>query len=408
MKTSQIILTALLCSVSAQADWLNFRGPHASGYDAEATGSPKELNEDTLAWKAPLPGRGLGSAITIGDKVFVTAASGPDQKQLHVICFNGADGEPIWERRFWATGRTMAHNKTCVAAPTPASDGERIYAFYSSNDVICLDLEGNLIWLRGLTLDYPNASNSLGMSSSPLVVGNTLVVQVENDSESFAAGLDKLSGINNWKLDRPKTANWTSPTTLNVDGEEIVALQSSEGVLGVVPDTGSQIFNFEDGAATIPSSASVGDSLYIPSSGLTAITVKTDGSETVKHWNESAQRPGTPSPLVINDKVFIINNAGVLNCANRETGERLWRIRLERSDKSGTPVGSFSGSPVAGAEGLIYLFSEAGVGLVIDVSGDEGEIVSEIELGETILSSASLDDGAVYIRSDGHLWKFGK
>lgn len=408
MKTFRIILTALLCSISARADWLNFRGPNASGYDAKATGIPKELNEDTLAWKTALPGRGLGSAITVGDKVFVTAASGPDQKQLHVLCFKGADGEPIWERRFWATGRTMAHNKTCVAAPTPASDGERIYAFYSSNDVVCLDLEGNLMWLRGLTLDYPNASNSLGMSSSPLVVGNTLVVQVENDSESFAAGLDKISGINKWKLDRPKAANWTSPTTLNINGEEIVALQSSKGVLGVLPDTGSRIFNFEGGAATIPSSASAGDSLYIPSGGLTAITVKTDGSETVKHWNESAQRPGTPSPLVINDKVFIINNAGVINCANRQTGERLWRIRLERSDKSSTPTGSFSGSPVAGAEGLIYLFSEAGVGLVVDVSGDEGEIISEIELGETILSTASLDNGAVYIRSDRHLWRFGK
>ncbi len=408
MKICSLIFCSLFFAVSAQADWLNFRGPNASGYDPDAAGVPAELSDATLAWKVSLPGRGLGSAITVGDKVFVTAASGPDQKQLHVLCFNAANGSPVWERRFWTTGRTMSHKKTCVAAPTPASDGERIYAFYSSNDVICLDLDGNLLWLRGLTLDYPNASNSLGMSSSPIVAGETLVVQVENDSESFAAGLDKVTGINKWKLDRPKAANWTSPTILNVDGEEVVALQSSKGVLGVVPDTGSELFNFGNGASTIPSSAPAGDSLYIPSGGLTAITVKTDGSEPVKHWNESAQRPGTSSPLVIGEKVFVINNAGVLNCANRATGERLWRIRLERSDKSATPVGAFSGSPVAGADGLIYLFSEAGVGLVVDVSGEEGKIVSEIELGETILSTASLDNGAIYIRSDGHLWRFGK
>jgi len=408
MKISSLILCSLFFAISAQADWLNFRGPNASGYDPDATGLPAELSDATLAWKVSLPGRGLGSAITVGDKVFVTAASGPDQKQLHVLCFKAADGSPLWERRFWTTGRTMSHKKTCVAAPTPASDGERIYAFYSSNDVICLDLDGNLLWLRGLTLDYPNASNSLGMSSSPIVAGETLVVQVENDSESFAAGLDKITGINKWKLDRPKAANWTSPTILNIDGEEVVALQSSKGVLGVVPDTGSELFNFGNGAATIPSSAPAGDSLYIPCGGLTAITVKTDGSEPVKHWNESAQRPGTSSPLVIGGKVFVINNAGVLNCADCATGERLWRIRLERSDKSATPVGAFSGSPVAGPDGLIYLFSEAGVGLVIDVSGDEGKIISEIELGETILSTASLDEGSVYIRSDGHLWKFGK
>lgn len=408
MKITYLVLCALLLSITAKADWLNFRGPSASGYDPDAAGVPSELSDATLAWKASLPGRGLGSAITVGDKVFLTAASGPDQKQLHVLCFNAADGSPVWERRFWATGRTMSHKKTCVAAPTPASDGERVYAFYSSNDVICLDLDGNLLWLRGLTLDYPNASNSLGMSSSPLIAGKTLVVQVENDSESFAAGLDKINGINKWKLDRPKAANWTSPTILNVEGEEVVALQSSKGVLGVVPDTGSELFNFGSGASTIPSSAPAENSLYIPSGGLTAITVKADGSEPIKLWNESAQRPGTSSPLVIDDKVFVINNAGVLNCANRETGERLWRIRLERSDKSATPVGSFSGSPVAGADGLIYLFSEAGVGLVVDVSGEEGKILSEIELGETILSTASLDKGAVYIRSDGHLWRFGK
>ncbi len=408
MKAFFLILSALLLSVSAQADWLNFRGPNASSYAPGATGLPRELNDDTLAWKIPLPGRGLGSAITVGDRVFVTAASGPDQKQLHVLCFDSKTGDPVWERRFWATGRTMSHKKTCVAAPTPASDGERIYAFYSCNDVICLDLEGNLIWMRGLTLDYPNASNSLGMSSSPLVVGNTVVVQVENDSESFAAGLDRITGINKWKLDRPKAANWTSPTVLNVEGQDIVALQSSKGILGVLPDTGSELFNFAEGASTIPSSTPIGDTLYVPSKGLTAITVKTDGSDPVTNWNESAQRPGTSSPLVIGDKVFVINNAGVLTCANRETGERLWRIRLERADKSATPVGAFSGSPVAGADGLVYLFSEAGVGLVIDVSGAEGKIISEVELGETILSTASLDKGAVYIRSDGHLWKFGK
>ena len=82
---------------------------------------------------------------------------------------------------------------------------------YSSNDLLCLDLDGNLQWLRGLTLDYPNASNSLGMSSSPIVVDGVLVVQVENDSESFAAGINVRTGENLWKLDRPKGANWTSP-----------------------------------------------------------------------------------------------------------------------------------------------------------------------------------------------------
>lgn len=382
---------------SAQADWLNFRGPQGSGFDPGAATTPSELSDKTLAWKVPLPGRGLGSAVVVGDKVFVTAASGPEQQQLHVLCFAVKDGAPLWERRFWATGRTMSHSKTNVAAPTPASDGERIYALYSSNDLICLDLAGNLVWMRALTLDYPNASNSLGLASSPIVAGDTLVAQIENDSESFAAGFDLLTGVNKWKLDRPKSANWTSPTVVKKDGESIVALQGGDGILGLLPSTGSELFKISGGASTIPSSAASGDQIFIPSNGLTAMKIGASGVEPEKVWNESNERPGTASPLVIGEKVYLINNAGVLTCVDRATGARVWRTRLE---------GPFSGSPVAGAGDKLFIFGETGIGQIVDLSGEEGKIVSKIELGETILSTPALSDGALYIRSDGHLWKF--
>jgi outer membrane protein assembly factor BamB len=392
-----LFLSLALPLSSLRADWLNFRGPAGSGFDPDMATTVGELAEKTLAWKAALPGRGLGSPIVVGDKVFVTAASGPEQQQLHVLCFSAKDGTPLWERRFWATGRTMSHNKTNVAAPTPASDGERIYALYSSNDLVCLDLDGDLVWMRGLTLDYPNASNSLGMASSPIVVGDTLVAQIENDSESFAAGFDLLTGMNKWKLDRPKSANWTSPTVLNKEGESIVALQSGEGIVGLVPSTGSTVFSIPEKASTIPSAAASGDELFIPANGLTVMKLGAAGEEPKKVWNQTNQRPGTPSVLVGPEKLFLINNAGVLTCANRRDGTVAWEIRLK---------GPFSGSPVAGGDGKLYIFNEQGVGQVVDTSGEKGVLASEIELGETILSTPALDGKALYIRSDGHLWKF--
>ena len=198
MKATLLLSLLSFLVATAHADWLNFRGPNGSGYAPDLTNVPTELSESTEAWKVPLPGRGLGTPVVVGDKVFVTAASGPDQKQLHVLCFSASTGEPVWERRFWATGRTMAHKKTNVAAPSPASDGEFVFALFSSNDLICLDLDGNLRWMRGLTLDYPNASNSLGLASSPVVAGDTLIAQIDNDSESFAAGFDILTGEPKW------------------------------------------------------------------------------------------------------------------------------------------------------------------------------------------------------------------
>ncbi len=397
MKTRILALLFALSATPTFADWKNFRGPNSSGVNEAAKGLPTELSEKTTKWKIALPGRGLSSPILVGDRVFLTAATGPDQQQLHVLCFSAEDGAPIWERRFRATGRTMCHKKTCVAAPTPASDGKRIYALYSSNDLICLDLEGNLQWMRGLTLDYPNASNSLGMASSPIILEDTLIAQIENDSESFAAGFDLITGVNKWKVDRPKAANWTSPTVLKIDNQWVAALQSSKGILGVLPETGSSVFQFTGGAATIPSSSAFGDKLYIPSNGLTAISPGTDGGEPKKLWNESAQRPGTASPLVIGNKVYTINNAGVLSCANRETGERIWRIRLD---------GPFSGSPIAGGSDHLYIFSEKGIGQCVDLSGDEGKIISKIDLKDTIIGTASISDDAIFVRSDKQLWKF--
>jgi outer membrane protein assembly factor BamB len=202
MKT---ILTcaALLGSLTfASADWRQFRGPAGNGIVNDPA-LPTQLDTKNIHWTIDLPGRGLSSPIVVGDRVYLTAASGPKQDRLHVICFSAKDGKKLWERQFRATGRTMTHEKTCVAAPTPVSDGERIFAIFSSNDVLCLDLDGNLLWLRGLTRDYPNASNSLGMSSSLTVADGVLITMVENDSESFTAGLDAKTGVNRWKLDRP-------------------------------------------------------------------------------------------------------------------------------------------------------------------------------------------------------------
>ena len=137
----------------------------------------------------------------------------------------------------------------------------------------CLDLDGNLLWYRGLTYDFPNASNSLGMASSPVVVDDTLVVQVESDDGSFATGLDVATGLARWKIDRPRRANWTSPSILKGGNgkETVVLLQSSEGLAAIRPRSGEVVWSYTDGAATIPSSVVGEDLIFVPSHGLTAL-----------------------------------------------------------------------------------------------------------------------------------------
>ncbi|MGI9243473.1 MAG: PQQ-binding-like beta-propeller repeat protein [Verrucomicrobiales bacterium] len=386
--------SALYVSIS-HADWRQFRGTDSSGFVEADPRLPEKLEAENIAWKMPLPGRGLSSPIVIGERVVVTCSSGPEQDRLHVLCFSSADGTLMWERQFWATVRTMAHEKTCVAAPTAASDGERLFALFSSNDLICLDLDGGLLWLRGLTRDYPNASNSLGLASSPVVVGDTLVVHIENDSQSFAAGIDTATGKNRWRKDRTKRANWSSPV---VFGDRVV-LQGSKGVDVLVPATGDIEWHYGKGASTIPSSAVGGDVLYVPSDGLAAVRYDSSNKSVEETWVEGGLRPGTASPVVAGEKVYVITSAGVLNCADVEDGERLWRIRLE---------GPFGASPVVAGSRLFAVSERKGLLQMVDLEGDEGEIIGKLELGEMIQATPAIANHAIFIRSDGHLWKISR
>jgi outer membrane protein assembly factor BamB len=381
-------------------DWKQFRGSDGSGILDRSALPAKLVLDEHLAWKSPLPGRGLSSPVVIGDRVFVSCASGVDQDRLHIRCHAVEDGSLMWERQFWATGRTMCHPKTSVAAPTPASDGERLFVLFSSNDVICLDLDGRLQWLRGLTSDYPNASNSLGMASSPVVVGNTLVVQSENDSESFAVGLDAESGKNRWRIDRPKAANWTSPVVMDDAGKDrkLVVLQSSKGATAVDPATGEIVWNFSDGASTIPSSVVAGGILFVPSNGITALRPRSSEAEPELLWQSSRLRPSTPSPVVVGNKIFTVNQAGVVTCGSLQDGDRVWQLRLK---------GPFSGTPVGWGQ-YLYFVNEKGLLQVVDIDTEEGEIVSQIDLGETVLCTPALVDGALFVRSNQHLWKIAE
>ena len=380
------------------ADWPAFRGPSHSGQASDAV-IPKQPK---TTWSAKLPGRGLSSPIIVGDKVFVTAAEGAEQEKLQVLCFQKKDGAPLWTRQLIATGRTMTHAKTCVAASTPCSDGRNVYALWSSNDLAAFDLEGNLVWLRGLTADYANASNSLGMASSPVVVGKTLIVVIENDSESYSLGIDTATGRNVWKLERPRSANWTSPVPLPArdDSPAGVLLQSSKGVVAVEAATGKTLWEFGPSASSMSSSVVEGGVAYVPAAGITALSVPAPGKEPVSVWNARQINPSTISPLLLKSRLFSVNNAGILTMADASTGDIKWKLRL---------TGPFSGSPV-GAGDRVALVSEKALVQVVDINAPEGAVIGQLQLPlneqtkELTLCTPALSGSQLFVRTDSTLW----
>ncbi len=397
-----LALALAFSSSSFAGDWPQFRGPGSAAVAGDAA-IPANLKID---WSAPLPGRGLSSPILVGEKVFVTCSSGPAQDRLHLLCFHAATGAQIWERRLQATGRTMAHPKTAVAASTPCSDGQRVFAMWSSNDLAAFDLEGNLLWVRGLTADYPNASNSLGMASSPIVVGGTVVAMIENDSESYSLGIDVNTGRNLWKLDRPKSANWTSPVAWRADAKAmpVVVLQSSKGLLAVDPATGSALWEYTEGASTMSSSVVSEGVIYAPSSGITALVPQSNNAAPVQLWRSKQINPATISPLVIGERLLSINGAGVIATAHIRSGESNWKLRL---------TGPFSGSPV-GAASRVLAINEKGLVHVVDAGTEEGRVIGQFQLPlnaetkELLLCTPALSGNHVFVRADSTLWRLGE
>ena len=396
---------ASLCFAGG-ADWLQFRGNDGTSVAPDkqlpiAWGKKPADDKDALgenvAWRADVPGRGVSGPIVVSGKVIVTSTSGFKHDRLHVLAYDAANGALLWERQFWATGRTLCHPTSSVAAPTPASDGESIFAFYSSNDLVCLDLEGNLKWFRGLSYDSPTAANDVGMAASPLVVGQTVVVQVENKGDSFAAGLDTATGETRWRLAREQAMNWTSPAVLRgkTPADDAVLLQSPGVLSAVRPETGDLLWSYATGCSIIPSLTTDQGLVYLPAAGLTALKPSDrPGSHVEVAWSDAKLGPASSSPVVYDGKVYVINGAPALTCAEAATGKVLWRLRLS---------GKFWATPVLAGDHL-YCVSEQGLAQVVKL-GDEGQIAAENDFGEPVLGTPAVADGAIYFRSDSHLFK---
>lgn len=396
LRVTKPLIAALFVVVLTGADWRGFRGNEGTGVSPE-NGLPTQFSAtENVAWKASLPGTGPSGPIVVAGRVFVTAATGPHQEQLHLLAFDAATGTLLWERQLWATGHTVVNSFGGVAIPTPASDGKRVFAFYSSNDLACFDFDGNLLWLRGLAHERPLTRNDVGMGSSPLVAGDTVVVQMENQGASWAAGFDAATGETRWTVDREPAANWTSPTVLRgaVASNNLVLLQSKSRLSAHDPRTGREVFSHHVGCSTISSNAVAGDCIYLPSGGLSTLRYHAAKNTLEEVWRNPQLQPANASPVVHEGRVYVTNSAGVLVCADASNGKELWRLRLG---------GTIWATPAL-AGGHLYVVNHDGLVCIVRL-GAQGTLAGRGQIDKGILASPAVADGAIYFRSNHHLWK---
>jgi len=383
---------ALMLNVYAESDWLAFRGEGGRG-DASQASPPSDfdvVSGKNVAWKTATTGRGIGGPLVIGDLVVVTGNDGEDQRDIHIEAFDRETGERRWLRSLRSTGRPFTHPTSANASPSPVSDGVRIFALFSSCDLVCVDLNGQLQWVRGLALDHPKTGNDISMSSSPALVDGVVCVQLENQGDSFAAGIDAETGKTLWMLDRPRDSNWTTPQPVELgNGSVAFVMQDSSSISIINARTGELLYKFDAKCDTTASSTYAPPMIFVPGDETTALRINSTSVEVL--WQNNRLRPQRCSPVVHAERIYM-GKGSVLIAGNVGDGEVIWQQRLPG-------INTVWASPLYTASG-IFVFDAAGNVAVVKDNGDDAEVIGEPKIGEAILATPAAVGDSLYLRTD--------
>lgn len=214
-----LLITSAVAVSAATPQWPQFRGPNATGVADEAR-PPVHFGPDTnLLWKTTLP-PGLSAPVVWGDRVFLT---GLENKQLVTLAFDAKTGRELWRRVAPTEKIEPCHRFSSPAAPTPCTDGERVYAYFGSFGVLAYDFAGQEVWRH----PFGRLPSEYGTASSPILAGGNVILQRDGDSTNAQLiALAPTTGKTVWEAPRPLAgACYSTPMVWRHDGIEELMVQ---------------------------------------------------------------------------------------------------------------------------------------------------------------------------------------
>jgi outer membrane protein assembly factor BamB len=432
------LLPFLLLSALPAEDWPQWRGPQSSGISNE-TGLPEHWSTaENIAWKVSLTGLGTSSPIVWGDKIIVTSQTGSvpvqegmrpqlardDQElaskenpiggrdmkpaqpgveiSLVVEAFNRANGGRLWKYSIPATGEfPQLNEKHNLATPTPVTDGKTIYALFGNGQLVALDMDGKVVWMRHLGKEYSPFLVLWGYGGSPVLYKDTLIVLCDHTPKSYLLALDKNTGKERWKADRGagRVSHSTPLVVARPEGDELI-LNSSERVDAYNPANGELLWYTGSQRQTpIPTPVFHDGVIYLIRGYRNSdfIALRPGGRGEIKPdsylWRVASGASYVPSILYYEGFIYVTNEVGIATCVDAQTGKEVWKQRLG---------GIFFASPVAGDQ-KIYMMSETGETFVLR-AGREAAILARNNLDERILASPAISNKTIFLRSDNSLF----
>lgn len=390
-------------------NWPGWRGPRGDGSSHEKN-PPLTWNETSnIRWKTSLPGKGHSSPIVWGERVFVTTCL-EDKGERVLLCLQRRDGKILWQRVVLTAKLERKHTLNSFASATPVTDGQHVWvAFlaYPDMQVACYDFNGNQVWMRS-----PGKLLSVhGFCSSPILYKGLVILNGDQDAEAYLVALDKQTGAERWRVDRPnRTRSYCTPILIHTRNKPDVTqlvLSGSRSVTAYDADSGKLLWMIHGPTEQyVASLVFLDDVLFLttgfPEYHLMGISPEGEGDITRSkyiRWHIPHKINGrdgasyVPSPVAAGGHFYVVSDTGHLSCLEPQTGKRLWKKKLARH---------VSASPVL-ADGYLFFVDDDGVTHVLKADGTFS-VAHENKLDDEFSASPAISQGQIFLRGLHHLY----
>jgi outer membrane protein assembly factor BamB len=376
-------------------NWPSFRGPNALGRAPRAN-PPLNWNAADgtgVLWKIALPKHGMSSPIVWEDRVFVTGAD-EDSRQLY--CVDAHSGTLLWQHDVNGVADSPDDGEipdvledTGYAAPTPTTNGQCVAAIFATGELVCVNLEGKRIWIKHLGIPH----NHYGHASSLLCHQNLLFVQYDQKENAQLLAFDLASGNPVWQA-RRGAMSWASPILAENNGKMELIVTDSKAVESYDPTSGKRLWRVECLDGEVASSAAYANgTVFVANEGAPASAIDVTSPERKTLWQWDGALPDCASP-VANENYLIVPTAfGVISCLDGKTGKVLWEHEFDQG---------FSSSPIV-VNDRVYIIDVSGMMQIFKMD-DAFELLGSADLGERAYAIPAFVDDRIYVRSLDHLF----
>ncbi len=420
------------------SNWPQFRGADSCGVSLNKNLPDQWSATENVEWKAEIPGRGWGSPVVWDDNIFLSTVvntgsteqlkkglyMGGDRPNIpttthhwKVMCLDLASGKTRWEKMVReGTPTAPIHLKNSYASETPVTDGEHLYVCFGNVGIFCFDMAGNEVWHHDLPVQPMRLG--WGTAASPVLHGDVLYYQNDNDQHSQLIALDKRTGTELWSVDREEKSNWSTPfvwvhdartelvtlgskavRSYDLDGKLLWSLKGMSSITIATPYVVDGLLYVSSGYVLDPTKA-----MYVIKPGAMGDLTLPKGQTSNEFivWSNMGIAPYNPSTLVSNGRLFILYDRGYINCFNAKSGEMIYEKQVIKRGSG------YTASPWS-YDGKLFCLDEDGVCTVVK-EGDTMEVLHTNTLtdGDICLSTPAIVGDRLLIRADKRLYSIRK